>query len=65
LILTLFPKLSLPGVDRVSLGLENTTEDVAALLAVLAEIAQQPKAKANFQAQLDAFAQGVAQRVYG
>ena len=65
LILTLFPKLSLPGVDRVSLGIENTAEDVDALLAALAEIAQQPKVQPKFQAQLDAFAQGVAQRVYG
>jgi selenocysteine lyase/cysteine desulfurase len=65
LILTLLPKLSLPGVDRVSLGIENTAEDVDALLAALAEIAQQPKAQPKFQAQLDAFAQGVAQRVYG
>lgn len=64
-ILTLFPKLSLPGVDRVSLGLENTAEDVDALLAALAEIAQQPKAQPKFHAQLDAFAQGAAQRVYG
>ena len=65
LILTLFPKLSLPGVDRVSLGIENTAEDVDALLRALAEIAQQPKAQPKFQAQLDAFAQGIAQRVYG
>ena len=64
-ILTLFPKLSLPGVDRASLGLENTAEDVDALLAALAEIAQQPKDQPKFKAQLDAFAQGVAQRVYG
>lgn len=64
-ILTLFPKLSLPGVDRVSLGLENTSEDVSALLAALAEIAQQPKVLPKFAAQLDTFADGVAQRVYG
>ena len=64
-ILTLFPKLSLPGVDRMSLGLENTAEDVDALLAALAEIAQQPKDQPKFQAQLDAFAQGAARRVYG
>ncbi len=64
-ILTLAPKLSLPGVDRVSLGLENTPEDVNALLAVLAEIAQQPKTQPKFGAQLDTFAATVAQRVYG
>ena len=64
-ILTLFPKLSLPGVDRVSFGLETTGEDVSALLAALAEIAQQPKALPKFGAQLDTFADVVAQRVYG
>ena len=64
-VLTLFPKLSLPGVDRVSLGLENTPEDVSALLAALAEIAQQPKAQPKFGAQLDTFAEAVVQRVYG
>lgn len=63
-ILTLFPKLSLPGVDRVSLGLENTAEDVSALLAALAEIAQQPKTQPKFGAQLDTFAATVAQYVY-
>ena len=65
MVLTLFPKLSLPGVDRVSLGLENTPEDVSALLAALAEIAQQPKAQPKFGAQLDTFAEAVVQRVYG
>ena len=64
-ILRVFPKLSLPGVDRVSFGLETTAEDVSALLAALAEIAQQPKALPKFGAQLDTFADGVAQRVYG
>jgi selenocysteine lyase/cysteine desulfurase len=64
-VLTLFPKLSLPGVDRVSLGLENTPEDVSALLAALAEIAQQPKNQPKFGPQLDTFAEAVAQRVYG
>ena len=64
-VLTLFPKLSLPGVDRVSLGLENTPEDVSALLAALAEIAQQPKDQPKFGPQLDTFAEAVAQRVYG
>ena len=64
-ILTLFPKLSLPGVDRVSFGLETTSEDVSVLLAALAEIAQQPKALPKFGAQLDTFADAVAQRVYG
>mgnify|MGYP000935021404 CR=1 FL=1 len=36
-IVTLFPKLSLPGMVRVSLGLENTEAEVDALLHALAE----------------------------
>ncbi len=36
-IVTLFPKLSLPGMVRVSIGLENTEAEVDALLQALAE----------------------------
>lgn len=43
LIVTLFPKLSLPGMVRVSLGLENTEAEVDALLRALTENAE-PKA---------------------
>jgi selenocysteine lyase/cysteine desulfurase len=59
LIVTLFPKLSLPGMVRVSLGLENTEAEVDALLQALAENAatkggqvaegQLPKAEAKRQ----------------
>ena len=44
LVLTLVPSLSLPGVVRVSLGIENTVEDVDWLLQVLREIARQQAA---------------------
>ena len=67
LILTVLPRFDLPGVVRVSLGLENTDDDVDALIRVLGVIARQPKdrlrAKA-VQAQMDEFSKAAAQRVY-
>jgi selenocysteine lyase/cysteine desulfurase len=38
LLLTLFPRLNLPGLTRVSLGLENRAEDVDTLIQVLADV---------------------------
>jgi selenocysteine lyase/cysteine desulfurase len=38
-IVTLFPRLSLPGVVRMSLGIENSEADVDAMLRVLEELA--------------------------
>ena len=73
LILTLFPQLSLPGLTRVSLGIENSAEDVDTLIEVLDKIARQPRAGANnpytsaqinVRGQIDAFASAAAQRVY-
>ena len=66
LILTLFPQVSLPGLTRVSLGIENSDEDVDTLLHVLGTIARQPRAGANreFQQQMDDFARAAAQSVY-
>ena len=43
LIVTLFPGLSLPGVVRVSLGIENKEEDIDSLLLALTEIAGRPQ----------------------
>jgi selenocysteine lyase/cysteine desulfurase len=72
LILNVFPRLSLPGVTRVSLGIENTPEDIEALLDVLGRISRQPAAAGNpfrrrktpVQEELDAFARAAADRVY-
>ncbi|MBW8326786.1 MAG: aminotransferase class V-fold PLP-dependent enzyme [Prolixibacteraceae bacterium] len=66
LIVTLFPKLSLPGVVRVSLGIENTNEDVDTLLRILAEIAEksQSASKQEAKQQMDDFVKAVAERVY-
>lgn len=38
LIVSTFPRLELPGVARVSLGLENTADQVEACVAVLSEV---------------------------
>ena len=67
LILTLFPKLELPGVVRVSLGIENSADDVDTLIHVLGEIARKSRAGADkdVQQQMDDFARSAAQRVYG
>jgi len=72
-MLTLLPKLSLPGLTRVSLGIENSAEDVDTLIEVLEKITRQPRAKANkpfastqtdVQKQMDNFAKAAAQRAY-
>jgi selenocysteine lyase/cysteine desulfurase len=65
-IVTLFPKLSLPGIVRVSLGIENRDADVDALIHVLGEIAGKSAfAKADVQRQMDEFVRASAGRVYG
>jgi selenocysteine lyase/cysteine desulfurase len=72
LIVTLFPKLSLPGMVRVSLGLENTEAEVDALLQALAENAAQKGrqttgrqlTKAEAKRQLEAFVQERTKLVY-
>jgi selenocysteine lyase/cysteine desulfurase len=47
IIVTLFPKLQLPGVVRVSMGIGNTSEEVDRLLDVLNEIAKKTTKSAN------------------
>jgi selenocysteine lyase/cysteine desulfurase len=66
LMLTLLPRLSLPGVVRVSLGIENGEEEVDTLIRVLGDIARQTKAGADqdVRGQMDAFASAAALRVY-
>jgi hypothetical protein len=73
LILTLLPQVSLPGLTRVSLGLENNAEEIDTLIHGLDNIARQTRAKADspfaatqsaVKKQMDDFAEAVAQRVY-
>ena len=49
LIQTLFPRLKLPGLVRVSLGLENSEEDVEKFIHTLSEITKQPQSTADKQ----------------
>lgn len=42
LILILFPKITLPGLTRVSLGIGNSEEDIDTLIDVLSKIARKP-----------------------
>lgn len=44
-IQTVFPKLRLPGVARVSFGLENTREEIQALIKVLRSLADKKEQK--------------------
>ena len=46
-ILTVFHRMELPGVVRVSLGIENGADDVETLIAVLSGIARQGRAGAG------------------
>ena len=66
LILTLFRQISLPGLTRISLGLENSAEEIDTLLRVLRDIAAQPRrgSDAAVQRQMSDFASAAAQRVY-
>lgn len=74
LILRLFPKLSLPGLTRVSLGIENNADEIDTLMRVLNKIARQPTSEVvnpfaskqtAISEQIDDFVKNTAQRVYG
>ena len=68
LILMLFRRFELPGVVRVSLGLENTEADIDALLSVMDGIARQPKAgpaEKIFRQRMDDACQVAVARVFG
>jgi selenocysteine lyase/cysteine desulfurase len=65
-IVTLFPKLSLPGVVRISLGIENNEADVDALIQALGTIADksQTLSMKEVQQQVKDFVRVAADRVY-
>ncbi|MCX6271168.1 MAG: aminotransferase class V-fold PLP-dependent enzyme [Bacteroidetes bacterium] len=62
LMLTFLPKLRLPGLVRVSLGLMNSGEDVDKLIQVLGEMASKPKS--DIQKQMNDYTRDSAMRVY-
>ena len=49
LILTLSPRLTLPGLVRASLGIENNEEDVDTLIRFLGNIARKPRTSVDRQ----------------
>jgi selenocysteine lyase/cysteine desulfurase len=61
-MLRVLPRLSLPGVVRVSLGIENTAQDIDTLVAVLGTSDRQSKAKLG--GQMDEFVKRCAADVY-
>ena len=66
LIARLFPGLKFPGIVRVSLGIENTTEDIDALINALDKIAHKSwtLSKTDVKRQIDQFVKSAAKRVY-
>jgi selenocysteine lyase/cysteine desulfurase len=69
LIVTLFPKVELPGVMRVSLGIENTPSDIAVFLQVLGGIARKQKLPApnhkNYKRSMEEFCRIRAEKTMG
>jgi selenocysteine lyase/cysteine desulfurase len=69
IIVTLFPKIELPGMVRISLGIENTEAEIDTFINVLEEIARNKKEKIhypyeNIKQQIEDFIKTVEQRVY-
>jgi selenocysteine lyase/cysteine desulfurase len=67
-ILTVLRRSELPGVVRVSLGIENTEADVDLLLGVMDGVARRPKAgpaEKVFRQRMDDACQAAVARVYG
>ena len=69
IIVILFPKFELPGMVRISLGIENTEADIDSCINVLEEIARSKKEKIhypfeNIKSQIEDFIKTVEQKVY-
>ena len=64
LLLNLFPRLNLPGVIRVSMGIGTSPSDVDTLLRVLGTYSGQSKPKKAFEQQMKAYTRDAAKRVY-
>jgi selenocysteine lyase/cysteine desulfurase len=66
LIVSLFPKLSLPGVVRVSFGIENTDEEIDRFVEILAKIADKTASSLpkEVQQQMNDFVRNKTELVY-
>ena len=64
-ILKIFPKLRLPGIARVSIGIENSEEEIDKLIKALGNITRKPTgSKSGIQKQINDFVKDSARRVY-
>ena len=66
LIVTLFPKLSLPGVVRISLGIENSEADIDRLILALGSITdkQNKSSKKEAKRLMNKFVDAMAEQIY-
>lgn len=66
LIAKLFPGIKFPGIVRVSFGIENTKEDIDALINVLVKIAHKSGtlSKTDLKRQMNDFVMSAGKRVY-
>ena len=64
--MTLFPKLELPGMARVSFGLDKDPADIDVLAQALGRVAREgPARRKALKKRMEGFVEGVEQRVYG
>ncbi|HEX2935268.1 MAG TPA: aminotransferase class V-fold PLP-dependent enzyme [Bacteroidales bacterium] len=64
MILFLFPKLSLPGVVRISFGIENTEAEVDTFLQVIDAMSVKLKSGIDMKEKMDRFINKTTERVY-
>jgi selenocysteine lyase/cysteine desulfurase len=65
-IVTVLPRIELPGVARVSFGLGTAPEDIDLLLRVLGEVAREgPARRKALKKRMADFVEDAVQRVYG
>ncbi len=70
IMLFLLPKLSLPGITRISLGIENSKKDIDRLISGLKKTNHKPDSKkiqsrASYKQQLNELILGTSLKVYG
>lgn len=65
MILFLFPKLSLPGVVRISFGIENTEAEIDTFLQVLTAMSTKLKSGVDMKDKMNGFIDKAAEKVYG
>jgi selenocysteine lyase/cysteine desulfurase len=64
IIVRLFPRLRLPGIARISFGIENSEKDVDNLILVLNKIAAKSKPETNIKTRINEFVNSVSSKVY-